>query len=67
MFMKGRRFGWIPLADPKISKRGGCPIQKGGPTPTPQKIAKYSRILGLKSEGLLTLDGKFPAKGGGGL
>jgi hypothetical protein len=38
----------------------GSPLQKGGGNPP--KIAKKSRILGLKSWVLLTFDGKFRAK-----
>jgi hypothetical protein len=50
------------VANPEISKRGWG-LQKGRPTP---EIAKQSRILDLKSCVLLTFDGKFRTKKGGG-
>jgi hypothetical protein len=51
------------VADPEMSKRGGGRSRKGGGDP---EIAKKFTYLGLKSLVLLTFDGIFRAKGGGG-
>jgi hypothetical protein len=55
MSSQEQRSSFLSVADQEISKRGS-PLLKG-----------KSRILGLRSWVLLTFDGKFRAKGGGGL
>jgi hypothetical protein len=51
----------IIVADPEISKRGGGCFRKGDHS---RNSFKKSRIFGLKSWVLLTLDGNFRTKGG---
>jgi hypothetical protein len=51
------------VADPEIKKKGGGALERAA---HPLKIAKSWGIFGVKSWGLLILDGKFGRKGGGG-